>query len=373
VCSSDLVNNDFNGATQEGVGYYQCTIRNGERCSVAKAYLAPARSNPNLTVVCHANVSKILIHNGVATGIEYVINGKTHTASAKREVLLCAGAIHSPQILMLSGIGDRAQLEQFNIPVHVDLPGVGENLQEHVDACVLVSSKKRDGFTLRPTSLAKLVPHIFNYMRKRKGKLASTITEAGAFLKSSPELVRPDIQMHMVPLLFDDCGRDLKLLWNHGYSLHVCVLRPESKGSVRLKSADWRDAPLIDFNFFSDPEGKDKKVLLDGLRVARNILAAPAFSSYDGGELHPGSTVMSDDELFAKAKERLGLVYHPVGTCKMGQDALAVVDSELKVHGIAQLRVVDASIMPRLVSGNTNAPTIAIAEKAADLILQSSL
>ena len=207
------------------------------------------------------------------------------------------------------------------------------------------------------------------WVTKRKGKLANSILEAGAFLKSNDEISRPDIQLHMVPLLFDDNGRDLKLMSKHGYSCHVCVLRPESTGSVSLKSADPAVAPEIDFNFFSHPA--DEKVLVDGIKQVRKILAAPAFDEYRGEEMHPGEAVISDEQLFIKAKERLGTVFHPVGTCKMGNDELAVVNHELKVHGIDGLRVVDASIMPKLVSGNTNAPTMAIAEKASDMILAS--
>ena len=194
--------------------------------------------------------------------------------------------------------------------------------------------------------------------------------EAGGFLKSTDNLDRPDIQLHMVPLLYDDNGRDLKLMSKHGYSCHVCILRPESRGTVTLKSNNYLDDPIIDFNFFSDEQGQDRQVIIDGIRQLRKIMAAPAFDEYRIDEMHPGFENESDESIFNKAKERLGLVYHPVGTCKMGQDELAVVDNELKVHGISSLRVVDASIMPNLISGNTNAPTIAIAEKIADVILE---
>lgn len=360
---------DFNGPQFEGAGYYQFTIKDGERCGVSRAYLKPAMTRQNLFVECEAFVDKILIENKVATGVEFTQQGEKHTVHARKEVLLCGGAFNSPQTLMLSGIGDKEELQQHGIEVIQDLPGVGKNLQEHVDACVLVKSKKKDGFSTSPGGLLKMLPDTLKYLRDKQGNLANSITQAGAFLKSSPEVKVPDIQMHFVPLLFDDCGRDLKLLSSHGYSLHVCVLRPKSRGKLSLKSADPREPIKIDFNFFSDPE--DAKVLVNGIRVARKILASPAFDGHRGEELHPGNNIQSDEALLKKCKERLGLVYHPSGTCKMGNDPMAVVDSELKVHGIKKLRVIDGSAMPTLVSGNTNAPIIAMAEKAAEMILQA--
>ena len=365
------ITSDFNGPQFEGAGYYQFTIKDGERCGVSSAYLKPAMARQNLFVECEAFVDRILFENKVATGVEFSQQGGTHVVHAREEVILCGGSFNSPQTLMLSGIGDKEELQQHGIPVIHDLPGVGKNLQEHVDACVLVKSKKKDGFSTTPVGLLKMLPDTFDYIRNKQGNLANSITQAGAFLKSSPDLEVPDIQMHFVPLLFDDCGRDLKLLSQHGYSLHVCVLRPKSRGRVSLRSSDPRDAMKIDFNFFSDPE--DAKVLVNGIRVARKILASAAFDEHRGDELHPGTAIQSDKELLQKCKDRLGLVYHPTGTCKMGSDPMAVVNSELKVHGIEKLRVVDGSIMPTLVSGNTNAPIIAIAEKAADLILKDQV
>ncbi|WP_412970820.1 GMC family oxidoreductase [Glaciecola sp. MF2-115] len=362
-------NEDFNGYDQEGVGYYQCTIKDGKRCSAAKAYLFPVMDRPNLQVKTGAIVKRILIENNKAVGVEFEMNKQTHTIMANKEVILSAGAIQSPQILMLSGIGDREELQAHNIPVAKHLPGVGKNLQDHVDACVLVRSKKRDGFTASLSGLVSMFPHLIKYAFKKEGKLANSMLEAGGFLKSSNEIDRPDIQLHMVPLLYDDNGRDLKLMNEHGYSCHVCVLRPESRGSIKLKSKSYKDEPIIDFNFFSDEQGKDRRVIVDGIRQLRKIMAAPSFDEHRLSEMHPSIENESDESIFAKAKERLGLVYHPVGTCKMGQDDLAVVDKELKVHGIDSLRVVDASIMPTLISGNTNAPTMAIAEKIADAMV----
>ena len=361
------LNNDFNGPQLEGAGFYQFTIKDGERCGVSRAYLKPAMDRKNLNVECEATVKRIIFEGKKAVGVEYIQKGKSQSVYANKEVLICGGTFNSPQTLMLSGIGDKQALAEQGIALVHHLPGVGKNLQEHADACVLTTSLKKDGFSIGPVGLAKMLPDVVKYMRTKKGKLANSITQAGAFLKSSPEVSVPDIQMHFVPLLFDDNGRDLKLLAGHGYSCHVCVLRPKSRGSVSLRSNNPMDSIKIDFNFFDKKE--DENVLINGIRVARKILAAQAFDEYRDEEIHPGIDAQSDEEILNKCKERLGLVYHPVGTCKMGHDAMAVVDDELKVHGVENLRVIDASIMPTLISGNTNATTIVIAEKAAEMIL----
>ncbi len=363
------ITDDFNGSSQEGVGYYQCNIKDGKRCSAAHAYLSPILSRSNLTVIIYAQVSKILLKDKKAYGVDVYVKGKKQTITATKEVILSGGSIASPQLLMLSGIGGKTELLKHNIDCVHELTGVGKNLREHVDACVLVKSKKTDGFTVSPMGLLKMLPDTINYIMGRKGKLANSILEAGGFLKSQESETRPDIQLHMLPLLYDDNGRDIKLLSQHGFSCHVCVLRPESTGTVSLKSSNFKDAPEIDFNFFSDENEKDKKVLINGMRQLRKILTAPALAQHYDSEVHPGNAFETDEQIFAKAKERLGTVFHPVGTCKMGIDSLAVVDSQLKVHGIKNLRVIDASVMPTLISGNTNATTIAIAEKAADMIM----
>jgi choline dehydrogenase-like flavoprotein len=364
-------NNDFNGAKQEGVGMYQCTIKDGQRCGAGRGYLKPAMARNNVTVVVEALVDRVVIENKKATGVEFTHKGKQSIIKANKEVIVSGGTINSPQILMLSGIGEKSELEKHGISCIHNLPGVGKNLQEHADACVLVNSKKSDGFTASLSGLLKMTPDTIKYITSKKGKLSNSILEAGGFIKSKPELDRPDIQLHMVPLLFDDNGRDIKLMSKDGYSCHVCVLRPKSTGSVSLKSANPADHPEIDFNFFSHPD--DKQVMIDGIKQVRKILAAPAFDGHRGEELHPGAEVQSDEAIFEKSLERLGTVFHPVGTCKMGSDEMAVVDSELRVHGVQNLRVIDASIMPNLISGNTNAPTIAIAEKAAHMMLTESL
>ena len=361
---------DFNGAKQEGVGYFHLNIKNGRRFGAADAYLKPAMNRQNLFVLTEAQVKKVVLEGKRAVAVELRHKDRDLVLRADREIILSGGAINSPQILQLSGIGDRDTLENLGIRCLHDLPGVGKNLQEHVDACVLVSSRKNNGFTASFGGLLKMLPDTIRYILRKQGKLARSITEAGGFIKSSDSVDRPDVQLHMLPLLFDDSGRDLKLMSKPGYSVHVCVLRPRSTGTVTITSADPFAAPEIDYNFFANPE--DCKVMVDGIRQARRILAASAFDDYRGEEIHPGENCQSDKQIIEKVKEKVGLVYHPVGTCKMGTDSMAVVDPQLRVRGLEGLRVVDASIMPRLTSGNTNAPTIAIAEKAADMIIEKA-
>lgn len=363
-------NNDFNGTDQEGVGYYHLTVKEGRRFSTLSAYLKEAFGRANLTVMTETLTRQIQFDNGSAVAVDVTHKGQPLRLEASREILLCAGAINSPQLLQLSGVGDPEHLRSVGIECQHPLPGVGQNLQEHVDACVLTTSKINNGFTASLMGVLKMTTDLVKYLVGHKGKLAQSITEAGGFIKSSAEVERPDVQLHMLPLLFDDCGRDLKLMARPGYSLHTCVLRPKSRGSVLIRSSDASLAPEIDYRFLTEPE--DCKVLVDGIRRVREILAAPAFNGYRNEEIHPGAGSETDEELLAKAKEKIGLVFHPVGTCKMGVDEQAVVTPELKVHGLKALRVVDASVMPTITSGNTNAPTIAIAEKAADLILEAA-
>jgi choline dehydrogenase-like flavoprotein len=360
------ITDDFNGPKQEGVGFYQFTIQKGKRCSASHAYLKPARKRSNLSVICNAQATRILFDGRRASAVEFQIKGRTQRVEAGREIILSAGAYNSPKLLMLSGIGESESLARAGIGVVHDLPGVGKNLQEHVDSCVLQRSKKGDGFRSSPAGLLRMAHEPFRYLFTRKGKLESSVSQAGGFLKTSPELDKPDIQLHFLPLLYDDSGRDLKLMSHKGYSCHVCVLRPKSTGTVSLRSANPADPPRIDLNFLKHED--DRRTLVEGIRVARRILAAPAFDDYRAEELSPGPGKESDEEILAAAKRRLGLVYHPVGTCKMGNDEMAVVDARLRVRGLQGLRVVDASIMPTLIGGNTNAPAMVIAEKAADLI-----
>jgi choline dehydrogenase-like flavoprotein len=359
--------NDFNGPQQEGVGAYQFTIRDGKRCSAASGYLQPVVGRPNLTVITGAHVQRIELDGVRATGVRYEVAGQPHMAKAGREVLLSAGAYGSPQILMLSGIGDPAELQPHGIAVRHALSGVGKNLQEHVDGCVLTRSRPHGGISLAPSDVLRATWNLLKYVFAGKGTLRASVTEVGAFLRTTPDIPRPDIQFHTVPTLFDDSGRNLALMAKTGYSFHVCVLRPKSTGVVGLNDANPYSPPAIDSRLLSHPD--DIKTLVAGMRIARQWLATPAFSSVRKEEMVPGITQQSDAALAQSARNTIGVVYHPVGTCKMGNDAAAVVDAQLRVHGLQGLRVVDASIMPTLVGGNTNAPTIMIAEKAADMIL----
>ncbi|MBE7426930.1 MAG: choline dehydrogenase [Burkholderiaceae bacterium] len=358
-------NADFNAAEQEGVGLYQVTHRNGERCSAAKAYLAPARSRPNLTVFTDVRVSRIVSDGRRATGIEFIQAGSRQRLAAAREVLLCAGAAQSPQLLMLSGIGPGEELQRLGIAVVHDLPGVGRHLHDHPDIVQVVDAPHlKDLFGLSLAGAVRVLRGIFEWRRTRSGMLTTNFAEAGGFIKSSPDMPAPDLQLHFVIGKLIDHGR--KTVFGHGYSCHVCLLQPKSRGRVSLASADPTAAPRIDPNFLAEPE--DVQRLVRGFKAMRTILSQPALSGYGGRELAASAAARSDDEIEAFIRAHADTIYHPVGSCRMGPGALDVVDSQLRVHGMQGLRVVDASIMPRIVSGNTNAPTIMIAEKASDLI-----
>jgi choline dehydrogenase len=375
VEAGHAVNTDFSGASCEGVGQYQLTQKNGERWSVARAYLHPVRSRKNLTILTGARATRVLLEGKRASGIEYQQDGKTAVIHAAREVVLSGGAINSPQLLLLSGIGPGEQLRQHGItPVH-ELPGVGQNLQDHLDVLVVHKCVKPVSLGISLRNLLAQGKHLIDYLRHRTGPLTTNAAEGGGFIKSSPEQAIPDLQFHFTPAHLDDHGRNLSraayTMLGHGYSLHVCDLRPKSRGHIGLKSNDPLADALIEPNYLSHPD--DMETLVRGVKAARRVLAAGVFDPYRGKELFPGEQVQSDDELRAFIRHKAGTIYHPVGTCKMGSDAMAVVDAQLKVHGIEALRVVDASIMPTLIGGNTNAPTVMIAEKAADMILQAAL
>lgn len=358
---------DFNGSDQEGVGYYQVTQKNGERCSTAAGYLRPAETRDNLTVITDALTTRVLFDGTQATGVEYQRHGKRQTVSCRREVLLSGGAINSPQLLLLSGVGDQAQLKQHRIPLVHHLPGVGENLQDHLDVLAVTRERTFYSIGFSPVALLRSVKGIFDYLLFRKGNFTSNIAEAGGFAKSSPELSAPDIQFHFSPCFLDNHGLNLWQTVRHGYSLHACNLRPKSRGRLTLRDADPASPPVIQANYLNDPE--DMAVMIKAIKLSREILRQPAFERYRGQEVYPGSEVQTDEALAAFIRRKAESIYHPVGTCKMGHDAMAVVDSQLRVRGISGLRVVDASIMPTLIGGNTNAPTIMIAEKASDMIL----
>ncbi|MCP4317044.1 MAG: choline dehydrogenase [Hyphomicrobiales bacterium] len=359
---------DFNGTEQEGVGLYQVTqfhggARNGERCSTAAAYVHPHETRANLTVIANAQATQIIVEGKLAVGVAYRKGRKEHEVRAQREVLLCGGTFNSPQLLQLSGIGPVDELHGYAIePVH-ELPGVGKNLQDHIDYIFASKSHSWDMLGITPKRLDKQIAAAIDWYRTGNGMLASPIAEAGAFLKTDASFARPDIQLHFVIGVVDNHNRTMHL--GHGYSCHVCVLRPHSRGEVGLVDADPMKAPRIDPKFLSD--SRDEDTLLAGLKMTRQILEAPALESYRKSDVYPYSG-LSDEALREDIRERADTVYHPVGSCKMGTDDMAVVDPHLKVHGMDGLRVVDASVMPTLIGGNTNAPTIMIAEKAADMI-----
>jgi choline dehydrogenase len=352
-------NADFNGAEQEGVGVYQVTQKRGQRHSTADAYLKPARRRRNLTVLPRTHVTRLLVEQQRCAGVAYLQDGQPQQARARREVLLCAGAINSPQLLLLSGIGPAAHLQLLGIPLTLDLPGVGQNLQDHLAAGVLYACTQ-------PVSLAsaETLANMLSYLLFKRGPLTTNVAEAGAFLKTRPELPAPDIQVAFVPV--DAVEHGLVRLEGHHFTIGLTQLRPQSRGSITLRSPDPLEPPAIQPRYLS--AGSDLQALVEGISLCRKVAQAKAFDPFRGKELYPGPEVQDEAAItdYVRAVALTG--DHSVGTCKMGSDPLAVVDAGLRVHGLEALRVVDASMMPTIVSGNTNAPTIMIAEKAADLI-----
>lgn len=363
---------DFNGPPEkfEGFGRFQFTIRDGRRFSTKHAYLDPVMGRPNLQIVTECMVEKVLVHQGRATGVALRRDGRPETLTARREVLVCGGAIGSPKLLLQSGIGDGDELHALGVePVH-ELKGVGKNLQEHADFALNYTSKQRDGFSVGPRGLARITGKAAAYFAGQHGNaIGRSITDAGGFLKSDARLEIPDLQVHFLPLVFDDHGRDLKKLAQHGFSAHVCMLHPESRGWVTLNSADPADPPKITLNLL-DAES-DLDAICSGVAQLRTIFGQPVLKDHVLAETKPGPDVQSTETLKEVIRREIAHVYHPVGTCQMGVHDTAVVTPDLKVRGLEGLRVVDASVMPVITSGNTNAPTIMIAEKAADMILRA--
>ena len=360
-------NPDFNGVTQDGIGLYQVTQKNGERFSAAKAYLTPHRQRPNLTVLTGVTVDKVEWQQRRAVAVHALHGGQRLRWQARREIVLCAGAFQSPAILMRSGLGPGAHLQSLGIAVQLDVPGVGENLHDHPDV-VLVADAMGDRalFGLSLGGLWDVWRGIGQWRRHRRGRLTTNFAEAGGFLRSREGLTQPDVQLHFVTAKLVEHGR--QLVTGHGFSLHVCALQPRSRGRVRLADASPDRTPLIDPAFLQDSE--DLEVLVRGVQMARRILAQPALAEH--GREGPRSAALQDgDALRDWIRDHADTVYHPVGTCRMGNDALAVVDACCRVRGVSGLRVVDASVMPRIVSGNTNAPTIMLAERAADFMRRS--
>jgi choline dehydrogenase len=350
-------NSDFNAAAQDGVGLYQVTQKNGRRHSAADAFLQPAMQRRNLTLLTHAYATRILLERDRAIGLAFIHNGSLSEARASREVLLCGGAINSPQLLLLSGIGPADELQRAGIsPLH-HLPGVGKNLQDHPMVSV--------GYICRqPVSLrdAPSLPNLLRYLLTRRGPLASNVAEAGLFHRTRPHLRVPDLQLLFGPAYYHNHGFDTHP--EHCFGFGPTLITPESRGEILLRSSDPLAAPAIRANYFCASD--DLRVIVEGVKLSRAIAHSNAFAPYCGDELHPGPTARSDADLEEFIRAEAQTLYHPAGTCKMGHDAMSVVDAELRVHGLAGLRVVDASIMPRVTAGNTNAPTIMIAEKAAD-------
>ncbi|MBA3979574.1 MAG: GMC family oxidoreductase [Alcanivorax sp.] len=361
-------NDDFNGASQMGFGRFQVTQKDGRRWSAARAFLDPAKARPNLTIMTDMLVTRVLVDNGRARGIECLdAQGKTVTLTCQREVVLSGGAINSPQLLMLSGIGDRQHLEEIGIRCIVDSPQVGRNLQDHLDMTVSIRDKSRQSIGFSPFFLPRLIRAFYDYVRHKRGFLASNAAEAGAFLNVGGG-ARPDIQLHFIPAFLRDHGRELTP--GFGCTVHVCQLRPRSRGYICLQDNDPRSAPLIDPRYLSDQD--DIRVLREGVKLVRRLFQTDAFAPAFGGEDLPPATVKTDAQLDEDIRQRSETIYHPVGTCRMGEDRLAVVDSQLRVKGISGLRVADASVMPLLISGNTNAPCMMIGERAAGFMLEES-
>ena len=358
-------NPDFNGADQEGIGMYQVTHKAGERFSAAKAYLKPNLARANLQVLTGAHASRILFEGKRAVGVEFVQDGQVKQLKASREVLLSSGALQSPKLLLLSGIGPQQHLAELGIESVHHLAGVGQNFHDHVDVVqVFDAPRAKDLFGISLSGMARAIKGVFEWRNYRTGMLTTNFAEAGGFIKSQASEPIADLQLHFVIGKLINHGRTST--FGHGFSCHLCLLRPRSRGSVRLASKDPRSAPLIDPNYLSDPD--DMERMVHGFKLMRKLLAQPALAGLEGKELASCAAAQSDSQIEQFIRANADTIYHPSGSCRMGNGPLDVVDAQLRVHGIQALRVVDASIMPRLVSGNTNAPTIMIAEKAADMI-----
>jgi len=361
-------NPDFNGATQEGAGWFQTTTRNGRRASTAVAYLRPAKGRSNLRVETAALAQRLLFEGRRAAGVEYRQNGTLRTARARKEILVSSGAYNSPQLLQLSGVGPAELLKSHGIGVVLDAPGVGNDLQDHMQVRIVM-------LCAQPITLNDVLNHPVRrimagvrYAAFRRGPLTIAAGTSGAFFKTNPRLASPDVQIHFLPFSTDKMGEKLHPF--SAFSASVCQVRPESRGSLCIRSADPMAPPEIRINYLATET--DRAANVEGLKILRRILAAPALKPFVIEEKEPGAKVVSDEDLLAFCRLRGNTVYHPTSTCRMGNDPLAVVDQRLRVRGIEGLRVVDASVMPDLVSGNTNAPVIMIAEKASDMILQDA-
>jgi choline dehydrogenase len=360
------LNPDFNGASQEGAGFFQTTTRRGRRASTAVAYLRQAKSRKNLQVETSALAQRLVFDGRRATAVEYRKAGSLRIARARKEILVCGGAYNSPQLLQLSGVGPAELLRKHGIDVVLDAPGVGHDLQDHMQVRVVMRCAKRITLNDIVNHPVRRILAGARYAAFRKGPLTIAAGTSGAFFKTNPRLATPDIQIHFLPFSTDKMGEKLHSF--SGFSASVCQLRPESRGSLRIRSADPTAPPEIRINYLATEV--DRTANVEGLKILRKILQAPALKSYVVEEVDPGAKISTDEELLNFCRARGSTIYHPTSTCRMGSDPLAVVDQRLRLRGIEGLRVVDASVMPDLVSGNTNAAIIMIAEKASEMILE---
>jgi choline dehydrogenase len=361
-------NPDFNGAAQEGAGWFQTTTRHGRRASTARSYLRPARRRQNLRVETAALAQRIVFEGRKAIGVDYKQGGIERSARAAKEILVCGGAYNSPQLLQLSGVGPADLLKSHGINVVLDAPGVGRDLQDHLQVRIVTRCTQRITLNDIMGSRWRRMMTGVQYAALRKGPLTIAAGTSGAFLKTNPRLATPDVQIHFLPFSTDKMGEALHAY--SGFSASVCQLRPESRGSLRIKSADPSVAPEIRINYLATET--DRTANVEGLKILRNILAAPALKAFSVEEVEPGPKIGNDEALLEFCRQRGSTVYHPTSTCRMGSDPLAVVDQRLRLRGIEALRVVDGSVMPDLVSGNTNAAIIMIAEKASEMILEDA-
>ncbi|MAI41927.1 MAG: hypothetical protein CMP95_05680 [Gammaproteobacteria bacterium] len=363
-----VYNKDFNGATQEGFGPFQLTKIGNRRCSAAQAFLSPILDRDNLTVVTEAKALSIDFEGKKAVGVTYLKRGQKYRVKAVRETIISAGAVQTPQLLQLSGIGNPEDLVLHDIRCLHPLKGVGKNLQDHLDIMVQYYCKDPELSVARYIKVTNMMRVLLQYMLLGNGPGAENGCIAGAFIKSRKNIEMPDLQLHFIPLILSDHGR--KRFTKPGLSIHVCQLRPESRGEIRLASGNPLDSPSIKANYLS--VRSDLDTLVEGVKLARKIFQTDKFSSFLGDEFEASRDAHNDEDIAEFVRKNAETIYHPVGTCKMGNDDLAVVDERLRVKGIESLRIVDASVMPTLIGGNTNAPTIMISEKASDMIIHDN-
>ena len=354
---------DYNAETQEGIGYFYVSEKKGQRYSNARGYLHPIESRKNLTVLTNAYATKILFENKRAIGVSYMCDKKVVDIFASKEIILSAGSIGTPQLLLLSGVGPRMEIEKHGISMIHELIGVGENLQDHLDIHITCLDKTHTSMSFKPSYLWRLMVGVYEYVFRHRGELTSNYTQAVGFAKSNPNLLAPDLQWHFAASVYTNSGLNLKSMFRYyGYTIMVCHLHPKSRGRITLRDANPLSKPLIDANYLAHESDLDAMVI--GFKKSREILSQSAFDPYFLSELQPGNKIQSDENIKEYIRQNAETIYHPVGTCKMGNDSLSVVDPKtLKIYGLKNIRVIDASIMPTVTSGNTNAPTTMIAEK----------